>query len=417
MARLALERAPDAADPGRFLRTVPAWGALAGLMLLAEGDALLASRWSPATVAWVHVFTLGVLGNAMFGSLLQFLPASAGVALRGGPRHARALHVALNLGTAALVAGLWLPQAGLRAAGAVGLALAFALLGAATLPGLVAGLRGGLLPKGLALAVVCGLATAALGVLLVAAMNGAVPLAITRWTDWHAALGLVGWALGLLVAVGRMVMPMFQGTPALPARAQAAWLLGAAFGLPLCGLAWAVAGDGRALRLVVIAALLAFALGGLWLQARSRKSAPGPLVAAWRYGFIAMACGGVVLAWPGAPAVLAGVLVVAVALPMLVLSMLLEIDAFLGWITLHRRCGRGLQLPGVQTLLPAARRRGVLRLFALAGLVVVLAAGWRQGLAARLAGALLLCAHLFLAWAQLGLSRAVRGFAVAHPPR
>ena len=79
MVRLALERAPDVADPGRFLRSVPAWGARAGLMLLAEGGALLASRWSPATVAVVPVFTLGVLGNALFGSLLQFLPAAAGV--------------------------------------------------------------------------------------------------------------------------------------------------------------------------------------------------------------------------------------------------------------------------------------------------------------------------------------------------
>lgn len=417
MARLALERAPGPADPGRFLRTVPAWGVLAGLMLLVEGAALLASRWSPATVAWVHVFTLGVLGNAMFGSPLQFLPAAAGVAVRGGPRHALALHASLNFGTAALVAGLWWPQAGLRAAGAVGLGLAFALLGAATLPGLVVGLRGGLLPKGLALAVASGLGAAALGALLVAAINGVVQLPIARWTDWHAALGIVGWALGLLVAVGRVVMPMFQGTPELPARGQCAWLLGMAFGLPLGGLAWVVSGDGRVLRVVVVVALISYALAGLWLQARSRKSAPVPLVAAWCYGFVAMACGGVALAWSGAPAVLAGVLVVAVALPMLVLSMLLEIDAFLGWITLHRRCGRGLQLPGVETLLPATRRRGVLRMFALAGLGLVLAAGWRHEIAARLAGALLLCAHLGLAWAQLGLSRAVRGFAVAPPPR
>lgn len=417
MARLALERAPDAAAPGRFLRSVPAWGALAGLMLLVQGDALLASRWSPATVAWVHVFTLGVLGNAMFGSLLQFLPAAAGVAVRGGPRGARVLHAALNLGAAALVAGLWWPQAGLRAAGALGLGLAFALLGAATLPGLLAGLRGGLLPKGLALAVASGVGTAALGGLLVAAMDGVVPLPIARWTDWHAALGLVGWALGLLAAVGRVVMPMFQGTPEPSARGQGAWLAGLALGLPAAGLAWAAGGHGDALRLVVVAALLTFALAGLWLQARSRKAAPGPLAGAWRLGFVAIACGGVVLAWPGAPAVLAGVLVVAVALPMLVLSMLLEIDAFLGWITLHRRCGRGWQLPGVQTLLPAPRRRGVLRLFALAGLGLVLAAAWRHGPVARLAGALLLAAHLGLAWAQLGLSRAVRGFAVAHPPR
>ena len=33
--------------------------------------------------------------------------------------------------------------------------------------------------------------------------------------------------------------------------------------------------------------------------------------------------------------------------------MMLEIVPFIGWIELHRRCGRGVQLPGVQRLLPA----------------------------------------------------------------
>ncbi|WP_227978212.1 hypothetical protein [Arenimonas daejeonensis] len=133
--RLALDQAPAPAGPGRFLHTVPAWGALAGLMLMVEGPALLLSRWSPATVAPVHVFTLGVLGNAMFGSLLQFLPAAAGVRVRGGSREAAWLHGALNLGSAALVAGLWWPSALLRGIGACALALAFLLLVSATLPG------------------------------------------------------------------------------------------------------------------------------------------------------------------------------------------------------------------------------------------------------------------------------------------
>jgi hypothetical protein len=417
MVRLALERAPDVADPGRFLRSVPAWGALAGLMLLAGGGALLASRWSPATVALVHVFTLGVLGNALFGSLLQFLPAAAGVPVRGGARAAAAMHHALNLGTLALVAGLWSPSAALRALGATMLGLAFAGLGLATLPGLLARCRRGLLQAGLSLAVVAGLATAALGVLLVAGMGGALALSLPRWTDLHAATGVVGWMLVLLVTVARVVMPMFQGTPEAPARAQGPWLLGVAIGLPLAGAAWAAAGQGTPLRGVVAAALLSVAAAGLWLQARTRKRAPGPLFAAWRGGFVALGLGALVLAWPGGNAMLAGVLVIAVALPQLVIAMLLEIDAFLGWISLHRHCGRGLQLPGVQALLPLPRRRAVLRLFALAGLALALAAADGRDLPVRAAGALLLSAHLALAWVQFGLSRAVREFAVAHPPR
>ncbi|KFN47959.1 hypothetical protein [Arenimonas metalli] len=417
MARLALERAPDTADPGRFLRSVPAWGALAGWMLCVEGAALLASRWSPATVALVHVFTLGVLGNALFGSLLQFLPAAADVPVRGGTRAAVALHAALNVGTAALVAGLCWPSTGLRAAGATALGLAFAGLGLATLPGLLARCRRGLLQAGLSLAVAAGLATAALGVLLVAGMGGGIALSLPRWTDLHAASGVIGWMLALLVTVARVVMPMFQGAPEAPARAQVAWLLGVAAGLPLAGTALIMAGQGLPLRVVVATALVSAASAGLWLQARTRKQAPGPLFAAWRLGFVALGLGAVAVAWPGGKATLAGVLVIAVAFPQIVIAMLLEIDAFLGWITLHRRCGRGLQLPGVQSLLPVVRRRAVLRLFALAGLALALAAFDGRDLPARVAGALLLSAYLALGWTQAGLSRAVRGFAMAHPPR
>ncbi|GAB2490893.1 hypothetical protein [Arenimonas alkanexedens] len=48
MVQLALEHAPAAAHPGRFLRTVPAWGALAGLMLLAAYLALARTQFELA---------------------------------------------------------------------------------------------------------------------------------------------------------------------------------------------------------------------------------------------------------------------------------------------------------------------------------------------------------------------------------
>ena len=103
MARLTIERAPAPALPRRFLLCMPWWGMFAGLLLILDGDALLRSRWNPGTLALVHVFTLGVLGNAMFGSVLQFLPAAAGVRVRG-LRWGSWLHGLFNLGSVLLVA-------------------------------------------------------------------------------------------------------------------------------------------------------------------------------------------------------------------------------------------------------------------------------------------------------------------------
>lgn len=416
MARLALDQAPTPAGPARFFGSVPVWGAFAGALLLVTGPALLQSRWSPATVALVHVFTLGVIGNAMFGGVLQFLPAAAGVRVRGGNSLPGLLHAALNAGSLALVAGLLWPSAFLRGAGALLLGIAFTGLVAATLPGLMSRVRDSLLHAGIALSLVAGLATAVLGGLLVAALSGQVQIPIARWTDLHAATGVLGWALGLVAAIGRVVMPMFQGTPEMPARVQVAWLATVVLALAVAGPAWAVAEAGGPLRVLAAAAMLAMAGGGLWLQSRStsRRSAGAALTGFWRTGFIALAAAGG-LVFVGGHAVLAGVFALGIGLPMLVLGMLLEIAAFLGWITLHRHCGRGRQLPGVQRLLPAGRRLFVLRAFGLASAALFGAALWPEALA-RVAGGLLLAANLALALILLGLRRDMRRFAADLSP-
>ena len=149
MARLALEHAPAPAAPLRFLAVAPAWGLLAGLLLLWQGEALLQTRWSPATVGFVHLLTLGVLGNAMLGSLWQFLPVVAGVRMPG-PRMATAIHAGLNLGllgfATALLAGpraLLLPASGLMVASL--LVFALGVLRALWRAGLSARLRRALL--------------------------------------------------------------------------------------------------------------------------------------------------------------------------------------------------------------------------------------------------------------------------------
>ena len=78
MSGLAFASAPRPSLPMRFLVAALAWGAVAGLWLAWQGEIALLSRWTPATLVLVHVFALGLLGNAMLGSLVQFLPVAAG---------------------------------------------------------------------------------------------------------------------------------------------------------------------------------------------------------------------------------------------------------------------------------------------------------------------------------------------------
>ena len=216
MSALALAGAPPATRPLRFLLTSPLWGVLAGLMLLLD-PLVLGGRWAPPAVALVHVFTLGVLGNAMLGSLLQFLPVAAATPIPGAAL-APWLHACLNAGLALLVAGLYHWPALLAPASVL---LAAALLGIAvpTVPTLLRAGSQRLLRAGIGLALAMLTGTVLLGMLAAAVLGGHLVLPLDRLADGHASFGLGGWILLLLGTVGATTVPMFQGTVSVPPRA------------------------------------------------------------------------------------------------------------------------------------------------------------------------------------------------------
>jgi hypothetical protein len=392
MAKLAMQQAPAPAVPRRFLRSASAWGVIAGALLALDGGAAIASRWSGSTLALVHALTLGVLGNAMVGSLLQFLPVAAGVRVRGGRGAALWLHGLLNAGALLLVAAfrwpaLLAPQWGGGAVGA-----AFALLVALVLPGLWAAQGQRFLRWGMGAALLAAAVAAALGLLLALALSGRGALPLPAFTDVHAGWGVLGWVLGLLAAVARVVMPMFQGTSVPSVRAQGAWHA-ALYALLLLATVAALRGVAiPALRAGAGVLGLAFVLAGLLLQLRAPKRRVAPLTLFWRAGFLALAAAACALLAGGeVNALRAGVLALGIGLPLLVTGMQLEIAAFLGWIDVQRRCGRGVHLPGVQLLLPARDKSAVLALHGVSAVVLVAALAWP--VLARVAGLALALAH------------------------
>lgn len=407
MPKLRLDQAPAAALPLRFLLAMPCWGVAGGLLLLADGAAPLQARWHPATLALVHVWTLGVLGNAMFGSLLQFLPVAAGAELRWR-RGAPWLHAVFNLGVLLLVAGLHGDARGLLFAAGMLLPLAFLWLAAMTLPGLCAVAGERLLRAGIGAALACGVATALMGGALALLLAGG-----TMWppaaVDLHAAFGVLGWMVLLLAAVGRVTMPMFQASGNVPARAQATWLGGVVLALPLAG-AWHLAHrDDLLLPALVALGGAGFALAVLVLQRPVPEGRRNALYLQWRAGAFVL-----LLAAPALPAgqgMLAGALALAVGLPLLVGAMAMEILPFIAWIDLRQRIPRGVRIPGVQRLLPDTRKRRVLLAQALAAPLLVLALLWPQTWLARLAGAAQCAAWGVHGHALLGALHGARGFA------
>ena len=392
MAKLAMSQGPAPAVPRRFLRSAPVWGLVAGGLLAIDGDAALVSRWSGSTLALVHALTLGVLGNVMIGSLLQFLPVAAGVPVRGGQRAALAVHGLLNIGALLLVAAFRWPMRLSAQWGGLLAATAFVVLAALVLPGLRAAAGQRFLRWGSGGAIAAAGGATTLGLVRAVALSGHGALPLAAWTHGHAGSGRPAWVRPLRGAVARVVMPMFQGTAVLPARAQAAWqavllvLLLAALGLALRGIAL------PGLRVGAGLLVLAFALAGLRLQGRAVALRRTPLTAFWTAGFAVLALAAILLLAGGEMNGLrAGALGLGVGLTLLVTGMQLEIAAFLGWIDLQRRCGRGVHLPGVQLLLPTRDKSGALVLHLLAALA--LCGALRRPTLAAVAGCVVALAH------------------------
>lgn len=397
MSALDFAQAPPLARPLRWLLLSPLWGIAAGAWLAWRGEAALAGRWVPETAALAHVFALGVLGNAMFGALLQFLPVAAGCPLRLG-RAADALHVAFNLGIVALAVGLCAPSAGALALAPLLLALTPIGFAWAALPSLLA--RGALraLRGGIGFALIALLLTVAAGALAAFALRGDVALALEPLVDVHAGLGLLGWVLGLMAAVGSLTQPMFQGARRVPDRALAGWfaLAGVALATGAALRFFADSQAGLALTLAVPGTL--WVLASLILPSAANRRRGTALVQFWRIGSVALgaACVLAPLAaagWlPERGGLVAGALVLGVGFPLIVTGMLLEISAFLAWIALRRDCPRGLRIPGVGLLVPEADKRAVLALHLAAAVALAAAVLWPAALA-RIGGGALALAH------------------------
>ncbi len=417
MAKLHIQQAPPTTLPRRFLLSSPAWVMLAGALLVWDGPAALQSRWAPATLALVHVLTLGAWGNAMFGSLLQFLPAAAGVRVRGGVRAGVWLHALLNLGALLLACGFYgLHPAGLLTAAAL-LGGALVLLAGMLVPGLLQRVRelrhahaSAVLPAGVLLAIASAVVTGVFGIAMVPSLIGHGGLPLQPWVDAHAAWGLLGWMLGLLASVGGVAMPMFQGTQPVPSRAQWAWLCAVTVVLAVGTASLAV--EGALLRAGIATCGFVFATAGLVLQARAPRMRNAWLVRSWRAGFVAVLAAALVL-WLQGSALLTGVLLLGIAMPFLVGGMQLEIIAFLGWIELTRRCPRGVRLPTVQKLLPEREKASVYVAQLLAAAALLAALRWPA--MARVAGGVLMAANALLLWRLFGVQRRVRDFVQALP--
>ncbi|HQW19695.1 MAG TPA: hypothetical protein PLI90_03360 [Rhodocyclaceae bacterium] len=427
---LSFEQAPPISVPFRFFLTAPLFGILAGLLLIWLGPDMLASRWSAGTLALTHLLSVGFLLQAMCGALLQFVPVTSGGNVWQPRLVAGVLHPLLIVATLLLAGGFALSQP-------------LWLLIAASL--FAVGLGSFLFVVGLALwrtpaqgpsirilrLALFGLAvTLILGILLVSALGGfgrwQTGLPLPAIVNVHAAWGLGGWALMLVIGVSNQVVPMFQLTPPYPV-----WLMRwlPPILLLVLGL-WTLqpvlipaAADIMPKSLSGLLGLGGLLLGALYaavtlqLQSRRRRRLTDVNFAFWRGAMLALltlavswltllavpALGGM----PRAPLWL-GVLAFVGVFMSAINGMLYKIVPFLNWLHLQQMAGLKVLPPNIKQMIPEARMREQFLLHFLALALLLAALFWP--LLTRPAGAALAASCLWLEWNLIGAVRLYANF-------
>lgn len=381
-AGLSLEQAPPIHLPLRLFLTAPWFVVAAGLLLIVHGEAIFASRWTPAALAVTHLLTIGFLGQVMCGALIQALPVITGAPLPGVTRTGPLTHGLMTLGAGLLAWGFLgggpLPLGLGAGASALGLLLFLAAAAAALLraPGAPA----------TRIALWLALASLAVTVLLGLAMTGMLLgwLQLPQFADWvvaHLSWGLLGWVGLVVVGIAYQMVPLFHVTPEYPrwmVRLLAPWLFGSvAVGslLLVAGLhgpaEWATGLNGLGFG--------TFAL--VTLDRQRRRSRPRLDVTLWHWRAAMAAALAALGGWLfQAPAPLVGVLLlvgVGVGLPS---GMLFKIVPFLCWFHLQARqvaSGRfDVRVPLMHKLLADRPTRWHFRLHVLAVALLVACAIW-----------------------------------------
>ncbi len=361
-ALLSYDQSPPIAAPFRFFLTAPVFGILAGLLLLWSGPDTFASRWTPAALALTHLITAGFMLQVMLGAMVQVLPVVAGANLAGPMRLARFVHASITLGTLFLV-GAFLSFSpplfnmaailfGVGVAMFVGSA-AYALHGIPSTSPTISGLKFALV--GLSV-------TVGLGVLLSLSLGWSLNLPLIELADIHLGWGFVAWGTILLAAVGFVVVPMFQLTPAYPEwfgrhfsvmalAVVSMWSLAEFSGLSLFSLLLGVA-------VVLVAAL--FAGITLNIQRQSKRARFDATQHYWRVAMLsALAACAVWLAarsipmvaeWQGWP-LLCGVFLLFGGFMSVIIGMLYKIVPFLIWLHLQNLGNRLVMAPNMKKII------------------------------------------------------------------
>lgn len=340
---LSLDQSPSLSLTLPLFANVPFFGLLAAMLALYSGPELFNSRWHPAILALTHAWTLGIVGSAMFASLVHILAVACNVRIPVARGRALIFWSMLGAGTLLLMTGFLSWQRWAYTLAGICLALA---LGGYLLTVMLALWRS---RRGIfrgAKEVVAPIRLAMLGLLLTVSTGLAMLVALTNeqavanLLNLHVMMGLAAWAGLLLIAMSFQLLPIFQITELYPAPLVRwlPWVVGALliaqWGLSSLPGSWLPVRD--------LVTYLIFLSYGLWavitwarLWKRKRPTA-GASTLFWYSSLSSLVAAILLNFWAHSPAasnaeLAMGVLLIMGALGSVVCGMLYTIVPFLLW--------------------------------------------------------------------------------------
>ena len=174
------------------------------------------NRFDPYIIGGIHLFTIGFLLNAIFGSLVQMLPVVGGIKI-DSPKIIKLTFISINLGALMFFAGL----AGFKAAMfpallalSVGVISFFSML---LLSLFTQKQIASETVKGMRLSLIIGFAALLLGIhLLSSHAIGRIGESHLKFVNLHIIFAVFGFIGILIVSVSKQVLPMFYVAPEFP---------------------------------------------------------------------------------------------------------------------------------------------------------------------------------------------------------
>jgi len=207
---LSLDQAPPIWVPFRFFLTAPIFGILLGLVFFFYPIESIVDRYSPVAVAIVHLFTLGMLAMIIFGAMQQMMPVLAGAAIKKPLLFGNVVYVTLTLGTLCFSGSFLFSNKILLMVGASCLTISFVTFFATAIYLLFQVKFLTSTVNAMKIFAVAGIVTALLGLYMAGSyISGNIGSEHFNFVNTHAAFGLFGFAVVLIMGVAFQVIPMF----------------------------------------------------------------------------------------------------------------------------------------------------------------------------------------------------------------